>query len=814
MPSPAGRSAPFALRKGALVSLWPLAIGVGIAAGAAGMVAVPAVQQRAFGSVEFDWLAHQLELDRIDPDNITVRCKPRGPSLARRIMRRGRPAGTVMRVYRFVGETYDTKPEGQQIALQESRAIFRHAIAKLGVTARTFGVKRSQPIEHAATWPSSTLEEIGDAEAELYRSAYEVRWYMTLQAKNLDQLERADERVFALLSNYKPKRVSRPENREEHCPLTGFLNFLLCGDLRDDLLAKSSNISANVPAADLVFQRNGDLEVHAPTPMHHRILTVREWPDLVTGYLLHELLALHGEIEISEVSVPTSKERTLFELNRRSKAQFGSALAAEECAAATELLQQGKTSLVTNQMAIVLRAKSAAALDDLVAQASQILANRHVVYSVETAGAPVAWFNRMPDHEKLLRPLTLFVENVAALWPLEGAPTGLTRSQWGDAPVRIYQTGAGQAYAMQFQATSRDEALGNFLVVAPAGSGKSTLIMDLLGGVAKFAGVRSYVCDSKEGARFMVEAMGGLYQSFDKLELNPLDAEDTPINRQRLSMLIRAMLGDVGHTPGVEDILAHAVETAFTLPIDERTFNEIYPTCFPADTDAQRAFARWVTDDKEREGLYARIFNAPRDSLAGFLNQSFMVGINMNEALDDPVLAQPVVAHISNAIERLVKSERSRGYLLFIDEAAKLLANRTFADWIKEQYRECRKLRGAIGLAFQDPGALHAAGIADAVIENTATFFFFPNPQGNRAAYEVFNLNDEQKAFIFGGGHEGRRVLVVKRDAATGFEESVILNIDLAPRGAATRFYRSGPEAVRDLLNIQAKWGSEWLAHV
>ncbi len=116
-------------------------------------------------------------------------------------------------------------------------------------------------------------------------------------------------------------------------------------------------------------------------------------------------------------------------------------------------------------------------------------------------------------------------------------------------------------------------------------------------------------------------------------------------------------------------------------------------------------------------------------------------------------------------------------------------------------------------MAFQDPAALHKSGIAEAVIENTASFFFFPNPQGSRSSYDVFNLNDEQLGFIF-GAPEGRKVLLVKRDAATGFEESVILDIDLTPLGRPLRFYKSGPDAVRHLHKIQQEHGETWLENL
>ena len=54
----------------------------------------------------------------------------------------------------------------------------------------------------------------------------------------------------------------------------------------------------------------------------------------------------------------------------------------------------------------------------------------------------------------------------------------------------------------------------------------------------------------------------------------------------------------------------------------------------------------------------------------------------------------------------------------------------------------------------------------------------------------------------------------IKRDEASGFEESAILDVDLTPLGDAVRFYRSGPDANNDLATIQTKWGDAWQSHL
>ena len=97
---------------------------------------------------------------------------------------------------------------------------------------------------------------------------------------------------------------------------------------------------------------------------------------------------------------------------------------------------------------------------------------------------------------------------------------------------------------------------------------------------------------------------------------------------------------------------------------------------------------------------------------------------------------------------------------------------------------------------------------------------FLPNSQANNDSLEPFNLNEEQKSFILEGGTnsentygaaEAMHVLVIKRDAAAGIDESAILDVDLSPLGESLRFYRAGPEANKHLGGVKEKWGEKWL---
>ena len=259
--------------------------------------------------------------------------------------------------------------------------------------------------------------------------------------------------------------------------------------------------------------------------------------------------------------------------------------------------------------------------------------------------------------------------------------------------------------------------------------------------------------------------------------------------------------------------MPHVLDLVFSLEPPQRTFNEIYEYAFARGTEARKAMGSWVTDADGEKGIYANVFNSPKDSLAGVLD-SFMVGIDMSNTLADPVLAPPIVAHISNVISK-VASRNAKGFNIFIDEGANLLRNEGFREVVSVMFREYRKLNGVIGMAFQDPEALAKSGIADAVLQNVSTLIFFPNAMAGANTYDPYNLNQEQLEFIRQGSEgRGREVLVVKRDPATGWEESVILNVDLSPYGEAVKYYRAGTEAIEQMRGLQKQWGEDWRRHL
>lgn len=777
-------------------------------AGTATALAIPMSRKLMIGEIQRDWLANQIEMDEVEEDRITVRTK----------------SGLRSRIIKIEGVNYDAKIEDAQMHLLRGRNQVFQQLGEHGVALRLHAVKRPRDISYEADWPCCTLQEIGDAEREQYRRSFNVDWYIQATGRKNTRMEEAMDKILSGLSEYHP-RYLRKADKGDPCELTGFLNGLVSGDYRDDLPPLTAHLSGSLPASGLhVERKTGLITTLVPEPHYHKVIAVRLWPESCDGLAQHEILSIAGEIEITQICLPISNVKAKALLSRKHKElsatipwtniQLGDPETVEELSALLALLNDSKNTLFETQYQIIARSKDKEHLDELVRKITGVLARRRIIYNIEDVGAPTCWFNRIMGNNRLMHPLKLLNRPIASLWPFHHTAVGSLKSPYGDKPVRLLATPSGQTYAMQFHVKDTPQALGNYLVFAPAGSGKSTLIMHLLGGLAKFKDVPSYIMDSNEGAKFMVEAMGGNYQSYEDLALNPLDVgEDSKRNRQRINMIMKAMIGEL-QEEGLEETINHVMDLAFKVQAPDRTFNSLYEYGFQKRTALKKVFAQWVTDSKGTQGLHSHVFNAPHDSLSSLLTASHMLGINMNEALNDPVLGPPVVAHISEAIRSA--GRRQKGFNIFVDEAANLLQNEGFRKFVMEMFREYRKLNGCVGLAFQDPDALQRSGIARAVLENTATLFFFPNAQANRESLEPFNLNDEQIDFVMGGpaSKGGRRVLVVKRDAASGLDESTIVDVDLSPLGNCLRFYRAGTDANNHLKNLKNEWGTEWLSHV
>ncbi len=767
-------------------------IGLSIASLSSAMI-FKSIKNGAFGDVNRDWTLNELPFDRIDSDKSTIIMKD----------------GGLFRIYQIKGKNYDALPIDEQENLLSVRAKLYNDFSLIGLCFRIFCVKRKENINYPAIYPSQVLTQIAQAEAKEFNHSFVIDWYIIIEHANYKYLSEASEKIFSLLGTYGISLLKTPDDKSLPCPITNFLNYLIAGEKSLNLCAQNENINGNLPATNCNFTKAGLLSTHTPNLYFNKIITINLWSDVIDGQFLAKIIKLDIDCEIFMSAKPVKNAIYLIkrQVNQNSMPLIGSQKSQGEFNDLAKLLENGDVCVFDTQFQVAIRTKTMQEMEQALSDIARICGLHKINYAVETSALPLAWFNRVPFNNNQIRPLRIMSDNIAGIWAFPSNEYGRESSPWDNRPVRLFKTQLGSAFRFQFHVANKPQSKGHFLVFAPTGSGKSVLILYLLAGLTKINGVKSFVIDSQNGCKYMIEAMGGLYQSYSDFQFNPLDVgEKSPENLNRINLALRTMLGNMEITNEVQSELDLIYSLVFGVNPPERTLNNLYEVAFAPNSKIKLALSPWV-----KGGIYEHVFNSGFDSFTNKIGDSKIMGINMNEALNDPVLGAPVIAHIANIIAKTAKSA-GKGACIFIDEGGKQMQNAGFRGLAREMWQEYRKLDIACGMAFQQPASLLKTDIKDEILNNTSSYIFFKDSNANPNDYALFGLNEEQINFIkMPSDNNKRQVLIVQRDDATGLNDSIIIDVDLNILGNdIVKYFKSGTQANDLIDHLKATYNENW----
>ncbi len=754
--------------------------------------AVPKLHDKLLGNIQRDWINHELPFDRIMNDNQTISLKD---------------TNKFFRIYKIEGVNYEAMQIGEQDSLCSQRAMLLRELHKLGVIARFYCIKSTEKINYPATYPTDILQKIGDIEAINYSDNFKLDWYFTIENKSMNRLQEANDKLLSLLNSHKISPVMRA-NRGDICPITNFLQYLLSGAITHNLKSLSDNINDNLLSVSLELKQDGLITTQQPNTEYARILTITNW-QTTNGLFLINILKLPIHLEIIHIVAPFQNSVFLIDrkINEQNMKFVQNNKTTEEYTELLAGIKNGDVSLFSTNLMIIVKSSNLNEINQSLDKIARMCGDNSISYIIETIATPISLFSKMPYNNKMVRPLKIICDNIASIWALPANNLGRESSPWDSLPIRLFKTQLGSAYRFQLHVSDKPQSKGHYLVFAPTGSGKSVLMLYLLSGLAKIDGVQSFVFDSQNGCKFMIEAMGGLYQDYNKFQFNPLDVgEFSPENLNRINLSLMTLLGDLAITPEIEIEIANLLELVFDVAPPHRTLDNWLNQGLSPQSNMRSTLAKWLTG-----GVYGHVFNNPHDSFTNMIGNAPITGINMNEALDDPILGAPIIAHISNIISKSAKSA-GRGACIFIDEGGKQITNAGFCAFLKVAFQEYRKLDIAVGMAFQQPASLLNSTIKNEVLNNTSTFIFFKDSNANSDDYRQFGLNDEQISFIKAPGEGGKRqILIIQRDDAVGLNESVILDVDISKLGnGIMKYFRSGTKANDDIDNLKSQHGDNW----
>lgn len=406
---------------------------------------------------------------------------------------------------------------------------------------------------------------------------------------------------------------------------------------------------------------------------------------------------------------------------------------------------------------------------------------------VSTLALSASYFSQLPcafEYRPRLARITSL--NFSHLAPLHNFACGKRDGNpWGEA-LALLKTPSDQPYYFNFHTSPAGEdsfnkkTLANTTIIGTSGSGKTVLLNFLISMAQKYRNDGSAMTvvffDKDRGAEIAIRALNGGYLSVQNGKptgFNPFALPPTEGNVQFLISFMKLLLS-MDHHPissSEDHALSEAVRAVMQMPQDMRRIY-LVPQNLPEGLTRQerensltKRLHRWIGN-----GDLAWVFDNEQDLLdfTAFPNY----GIDGTEFLDNPQVRTPIAYYLLHRMEEVIDGRR---FFFVMDEFWKWLLDEAFSDFAFNKLKTIRKQNGFGVFATQSPSDVITSPIAKAVIEQSATQIFLPNPRADKDDYvKGFKVTEAEFKIISEMGEDSRLMLVKQG------HRSVLCRLDLS----------------------------------
>ncbi len=590
-----------------------------------------------------------------------------------------------------------------------------------------------------------------------------------------------------------------------------FLGYLV-NAVWEPVPVPAGRIAEAMPTSRLFF-RTEKVEIRMPGATRYAaLLDLKDYPEETEPGILDGLL--YGDFEYIETQSFTILDRpTAKEALERQRNQL---IAGEDVAVSqVQAMDQALDDLINGDFVLGEYHYSLAVLGDgpdevarHVAKARTQLADVGFQTALVDLVADAAWFAQLPANWRYRpREAKLTSRNFCGLASLHNFATGKRDGNpWGEA-ITIVKTPSGQPLYLNFHATpekkeSADEkALANTQIIGQAGAGKTVLELFLLAMAMKY-GFTGVVYDKDRGTEIAIRAMGGRYTVFRRgvpTGLNPFQLDPDEAVLDFWERLVRRLV-DTGTLLSAKDELdiSRAVREVARMERRLRRLSMVRQL-LPAvgENSLHARLTKWCAG-----GRLGWVLDNPSDLLDFSHNHLF--GFDDTELLDDPEVSTPVTMYLLQLTESLIDGRR---FVYVMTEFWKRLGDPVFTDFAKDKQKTIRKQNGLGIFDTQSPADVLRSDIARALVEQTATFFFLPNPRADYDDYvQGFKLTEAEFNIVRSLG-ENSRLFLMKQG-----HRSAIGRLDLAGLGDVLDVLSGTTDNVELLDGIRAEVGDDPVA--
>lgn len=560
-----------------------------------------------------------------------------------------------------------------------------------------------------------------------------------------ESLEEMSTRVLNTLRDYDTKLLGvRKTNDGIFCEISEFLATIVnCGDSSPMMVPRSS--LDEYLATNRLFFGNRSIESRgAKGKKYAGIVSIQEYGPSTSAGVLDGFLQMPFEFimtqsfSFSNRTIAISKMQ--LQQNRMIQAEDKAVSQIAEISQALDMAMSGDIGFGEHHLSLLCIDKDLKALENTLSMASVELSNCGMQGVREKINMEPSYWGQLPGNlDYVIRKSTINTLNMSGFASMHNYPAGQMRgNHWGEH-VTVLDTTSGTPFYFNFHV--RD--VGHSLIIGPTGAGKTVLMNFLCAQAQKFR-PRMFFFDKDRGAEIFIRAMDGIYTVIDPGQncgFNPLQLDDTGVNRAFLLEWLRALVTSHGEKLDAEDIkvLTQAIDGNYRLDIRDRRLNNIAPFLgmAGAGTLASR-ISMW-----HGKGSHARIFDNPEDSID--LNASRVFGFEMAELLKDSLSLPPVLLYVFHRINISLDGSRT---MIILDEAWALIDNPVFAPKIQDWLKVLRKLNTFVIFATQSVEDATKSKISDTLVQQTATQIFLPNLKATDVYRSAFMLSQREYILI------------------------------------------------------------------
>ncbi len=403
--------------------------------------------------------------------------------------------------------------------------------------------------------------------------------------------------------------------------------------------------------------------------------------------------------------------------------------------------------------------------------------------------ADAAWFAQLPANWKYRpRQAKITSLNFCGLSALHGFGSGKRdQNPWGEA-VTILKTPNGAPYYFNWHSTQIDKdatdekAPANTTIIGMTGSGKTVLELFLVAMSLKYKPTVVFF-DKDRGAEIAIRALGGNYRVLKRGQptgFNPFWLEPTEANIRFIESLIKVLIPRA-LTPSEDGKLSSAIrQTLKTGQVTEKNVIEdkskrrlsIMCQMLPADDqqggNMRDHLAKWC-----QGGALGWVLDNPSDKVDLTINTLF--GFDDTDFLEDSEVLTPVTMYLLHCTETLIDGRR---FMYVMAEFWKRLESPAFADFAVNKQYTIRKQNGFGIFDTQSPAQILKSPHVAAMVEQSATQIFLPNPKADYDDYvHGFKVTEAEYNIIRTLGESSRQFLVKQNNKST------IVKLDLGGMG-------------------------------